>query len=102
MCIRDRVVRNNILDNGTRIDGRDLTTVRSIETETRLLPRAHGSSLFTRGETQGLVVTTLGSGDSEQIIDALHKEGRLNFMLHYNFPPYSVGECGRMAGPGRR
>ena len=100
--LESEVVRNNILDNGSRIDGRDLTTVRSIETETRLLPRAHGSSLFTRGETQGLVVTTLGSGDSEQIIDALHKEGRLNFMLHYNFPPYSVGECGRMSGPGRR
>jgi len=100
--LESEVVRNNILDNGTRIDGRDLTTVRQIETETRLLPRAHGSSLFTRGETQGLVVTTLGSGDSEQIIDALHKEGRLNFMLHYNFPPYSVGECGRMMGPGRR
>ena len=100
--LESEVVRSNILDNGTRIDGRDLTTVRQIETETRLLPRAHGSSLFTRGETQGLVVTTLGSGDSEQIIDALHKEGRLNFMLHYNFPPYSVGECGRMMGPGRR
>ena len=69
--LESEVVRNNILDNGTRIDGRDLTTVRSIETETRLLPRAHGSSLFTRGETQGLVVTTLGAGDSEQIIDAL-------------------------------
>ena len=100
--LESEVVRNNILDNGSRIDGRDLTTVRSIETETRLLPRAHGSSLFTRGETQGLVVTTLGSGDSEQIVDALDKEGRLNFMLHYNFPPYSVGECGRMSGPGRR
>ena len=100
--LESEVVRTNILDNGTRIDGRDLSTVRSIETETRLLPRAHGSSLFTRGETQSLVVTTLGAGDDEQIIDALHKEGRLNFMLHYNFPPYSVGECGRMAGPGRR
>ncbi len=100
--LESEVVRNNILDDGSRIDGRDLTTVRKIETETRLLPRAHGSALFTRGETQGLVVTTLGSGDSEQIIDALHKEGRLNFMLHYNFPPYSVGECGRMMGPGRR
>ncbi len=100
--LESEVVRNNILDDGSRIDGRDLTTVRQIETETRLLPRAHGSALFTRGETQGLVVTTLGSGDSEQIIDALHKEGRLNFMLHYNFPPYSVGECGRMMGPGRR
>ncbi|MDC3081338.1 polyribonucleotide nucleotidyltransferase [Paracoccaceae bacterium] len=100
--LESEVVRNSILDDGSRIDGRDLTTVRQIETETRLLPRAHGSALFTRGETQGLVVTTLGSGDSEQIIDALHKEGRLNFMLHYNFPPYSVGECGRMMGPGRR
>jgi polyribonucleotide nucleotidyltransferase len=100
--LESEVVRNNILDNGTRIDGRDLTTVRQIATETRLLPRAHGSSLFTRGETQGLVVTTLGSGDSEQIIDALHKDGRINFMLHYNFPPYSVGETGRMMGPGRR
>ena len=100
--LESEVVRNNILDDGLRIDGRDLTTVRQIETETRLLPRAHGSALFTRGETQGLVVTTLGSGDSEQIVDALHKEGRLNFMLHYNFPPYSVGECGRMMGPGRR
>ncbi|MDC3067668.1 polyribonucleotide nucleotidyltransferase [Paracoccaceae bacterium] len=96
------IVRNNILDNGSRIDGRELTKVRSIECETRILPRTHGSSLFTRGETQGLVVTTLGSGDDEQIIDSLHKDGRLNFMLHYNFPPYSVGECGRMAGPGRR
>ena len=100
--LESEVVRNNILDDGLRIDGRDLTTVRQIETETRLLPRAHGSALFTRGETQGLVVTTLGSGDSEQIVDALHKESRLNFMLHYNFPPYSVGECGRMMGPGRR
>jgi polyribonucleotide nucleotidyltransferase len=100
--LESEVVRNNILDDGLRIDGRDLSTVRQIETETRLLPRAHGSALFTRGETQGLVVTTLGSGDSEQIVDALHKEGRLNFMLHYNFPPYSVGECGRMMGPGRR
>ena len=100
--LESEVVRNNILNDGLRIDGRDLTTVRQIETETRLLPRAHGSALFTRGETQGLVVTTLGSGDSEQIVDALHKEGRLNFMLHYNFPPYSVGECGRMMGPGRR
>ncbi len=100
--LESEVVRNNILDDGLRIDGRDLTTVRQIETETRLLPRAHGSALFTRGETQGLIVTTLGSGDSEQIVDALHKEGRLNFMLHYNFPPYSVGECGRMMGPGRR
>ncbi len=100
--LESEIVRNNILKNGKRIDGRDLSTVRPIICETRLLPRTHGSSLFTRGETQGLVVTTLGAGDDEQIIDALDKEGRLNFMLHYNFPPYSVGECGRMMGPGRR
>ena len=100
--LESEIVRNNILKNGKRIDGRDLSTVRPINCETRLLPRTHGSSLFTRGETQGLVVTTLGAGDDEQIIDALDKEGRLNFMLHYNFPPYSVGECGRMMGPGRR
>jgi polyribonucleotide nucleotidyltransferase len=96
------IVRNNILKNGKRIDGRDLSTVRPIVCETRMLPRTHGSSLFTRGETQGLVLTTLGSGDDEQMIDSLDKSGRVNFMLHYNFPPYSVGECGRMMGPGRR
>ncbi len=96
------VVRGDILKTGKRIDGRDLTTVRPIASETSILPRTHGSALFTRGETQGLVVTTLGTGDDEQIIDALHGTSRSNFLLHYNFPPYSVGECGRNAGPGRR
>ena len=100
--IESDVVRNDILKNSKRIDGRDLETVRQIVSETGLLPRTHGSSLFTRGETQALVVTTLGTGDDEQIIDALHGTNRSNFLLHYNFPNYSVGECGRNAGPGRR
>ena len=104
-CIKQleaAVVRGDIIKTGKRIDGRDLTTVRPIVSETSLLPRTHGSALFTRGETQGLVVTTLGTGDDEQIIDALHGSSRSNFLLHYNFPPYSVGECGRNMGPGRR
>jgi len=96
------VVRGNILKTGVRIDGRDTKTVRPIEIEVGVLPRAHGSALFTRGETQALVVTTLGTGQDEQIIDALAGEYRENFMLHYNFPPYSVGEAGRMGSPGRR
>ena len=96
------VVRWDILDHGRRIDGRDLVTVRPIVSEVGVLPRTHGSSLFTRGETQALVVTTLGTGDDEQIIDALHGTCRSNFLLHYNFPPYSVGETGRMGSPGRR
>ncbi|MGI4941458.1 MAG: polyribonucleotide nucleotidyltransferase [Janthinobacterium lividum] len=96
------VVRNAILDTGTRIDGRDTKTVRQIVAEVGVLPRAHGSSLFTRGETQALCVATLGTGQDEQIIDALEGERRENFMLHYNFPPYSVGEAGRMGSPGRR
>ena len=96
------IVRGSILDTGIRIDGRDTKTVRSIESEVGILPRAHGSALFTRGETQALVVTTLGTGQDEQIIDALEGEYRENFMLHYNFPPYSVGEAGRMGGAGRR
>ena len=100
--IESTVVRSNILKKGKRIDGRKLDKVRNIETETRFLPRTHGSSLFTRGETQAIVVTTLGTGDDEQIIDALHGEGRSKILLHYNFPPYSVGETGRAAGPGRR
>ena len=100
--IESDVVRSDILKNSKRIDGRDLETVRQIVSETGLLPRTHGSSLFTRGETQALVVTTLGTGDDEQIIDALHGTNRSNFLLHYNFPNYSVGECGRNAGPGRR
>jgi len=96
------VVRGNILKTGVRIDGRDTKTVRPIEVEVGVLPRAHGSALFTRGETQALVVATLGTGQDEQIIDALAGEYRENFMLHYNFPPYSVGEAGRMGSPGRR
>ncbi|HVL19859.1 MAG TPA: polyribonucleotide nucleotidyltransferase [Amaricoccus sp.] len=96
------VVRWDILDHGRRIDGRDLVTVRPIVAEVGVLPRTHGSSLFTRGETQALVVTTLGTGDDEQMIDALHGTYRSNFLLHYNFPPYSVGETGRMGSPGRR
>ena len=96
------VVRNAILDTGKRIDGRDTKTVRPIVAEVGILPRAHGSSLFTRGETQALVVATLGTGQDEQIIDALEGEYREHFMLHYNFPPYSVGEVRRMGSPGRR
>ena len=100
--LESEVVRGDVLKTKKRIDGRDLDTVRPIVSEVGLLPRTHGSALFTRGETQGLVVTTLGTGDDEQIIDALHGESRSNFLLHYNFPPYSVGEAGRMMGPGRR
>ncbi|WP_424928637.1 polyribonucleotide nucleotidyltransferase [Amaricoccus tamworthensis] len=100
--LESSVVRGDILAHGRRIDGRDLTTVRPIVAEVGILPRTHGSSLFTRGETQALVVSTLGTGDDEQMIDALQGTTRSNFMLHYNFPPYSVGEAGRMAGPGRR
>ena len=96
------VVRLAILDTGKRIDGRDTKTVRPIVAEVGILPRAHGSSLFTRGETQALVVATLGTGQDEQIIDALEGEYRENFMLHYNVPPYSVGEVRRMGSPGRR
>ena len=96
------VVRNAILDTGIRIDGRDTKTVRPIVAEVGILPRAHGSSLFTRGETQAFCVATLGTGSDEQIIDALEGEYREHFMLHYNFPPYSVGEAGRMGSPGRR
>jgi polyribonucleotide nucleotidyltransferase len=96
------IVRGNILKTGRRIDGRDGKTVRPITAQVGVLPRAHGSALFTRGETQALVVATLGTGEDEQIIDALEGEYRENFMLHYNFPPYSVGEVGRMGSPGRR
>jgi polyribonucleotide nucleotidyltransferase len=96
------IVRNAILDTGMRIDGRDTKTVRPIVAEVGVLPRAHGSALFTRGETQALCVATLGTGQDEQIIDALDREYREHFMLHYNFPPYSVGEAGRMGSPGRR
>ena len=96
------IVRGAILETGVRIDGRDTRTVRPIVSEVGILPRAHGSALFTRGETQALVVATLGTGQDEQVIDALAGEFRENFMLHYNFPPYSVGEAGRMGSPGRR
>ena len=96
------VVRNAILDTGIRIDGRDTRTVRPIIAEVGILPRAHGSALFTRGETQAFCVATLGTGQDEQVVDALLGEYRENFMLHYNFPPYSVGEAGRMGSPGRR
>ena len=96
------ILRGDIINGGARIDGRDNKTVRAIDSEVGILPRTHGSSLFTRGETQALVVTTLGTGDDEQIIDALHGNSRSNFLLHYNFPPYSVGEVGRVGSPGRR
>ncbi|MGR3836795.1 MAG: polyribonucleotide nucleotidyltransferase [Cognatishimia sp.] len=96
------ILRGDVVKTGKRIDGRDTTTVRAIESQVGFLPRTHGSALFTRGETQGLVVTTLGTGDDEQIIDALHGNFRSNFLLHYNFPPYSVGEAGRVGPPGRR
>ena len=96
------VVRSAILKTGMRIDGRDTKTVRPIVAEVGLLPRTHGSALFTRGETQALAVTTLGTGQDEQIIDSLEGESRSRFMLHYNFPPYSVGEAGRVGSPGRR
>ncbi|MDO5620920.1 MAG: polyribonucleotide nucleotidyltransferase [Paracoccus sp. (in: a-proteobacteria)] len=96
------ILRGDIISGGARIDGRDTRTVRAIDSEVGVLPRTHGSSLFTRGETQALVVTTLGTGDDEQIIDALHGNSRSNFLLHYNFPPYSVGEVGRVGSPGRR
>ncbi len=96
------ILRGDVVKTGKRIDGRGTSDVREIICETGMLPRTHGSALFTRGETQGLVVTTLGTGDDEQIIDALHGNSRSNFLLHYNFPPYSVGEAGRVGPPGRR
>ncbi len=96
------IVRGGILKTGQRIDGRDTKTVRDITAEVGILPRAHGSALFTRGETQALVVTTLGTGQDEQIIDALEGEYRESFLLHYNFPPYSVGEASFLRSPGRR
>src|SRR5262249_50319588 len=99
--LESEIVRFDILDTGERIDGRDTKTVRPITAEVGVLPRAHGSALFTRGETQALAVATLGTGQDEQIIDALEGEYRSNFMLHYNFPPYSTGEAGRMGSPGR-
>jgi polyribonucleotide nucleotidyltransferase len=100
--LQGKVVRWNVLDTGLRIDGRDLSTVRPIMSEVGVLPRTHGSAIFTRGETQALVVATLGTGDDEQYIDSLEGTYKQNFLLHYNFPPYSVGEAGRMGSPGRR
>ena len=100
--LESSVLRGSVVKDKKRIDGRALDQVRLIVSETGLLPRTHGSALFTRGETQALVVTTLGTGDDEQIIDALHGNFRSNFLLHYNFPPYSVGEVGRVGSPGRR
>ncbi|MEC9367413.1 MAG: polyribonucleotide nucleotidyltransferase, partial [Pseudomonadota bacterium] len=96
------VVRGSILKTGRRIDGRDLKTVRPIVAEVGILPRTHGSALFTRGETQALVVTTLGTGEDEQYVDALEGTYKETFLLHYNFPPYSVGETGRVGFTGRR
>lgn len=96
------ILRGDVVKTGKRIDGRALDTVRPIVCETGILPRTHGSALFTRGETQGLVVTTLGTGDDEQMVDALNGTYKSNFLLHYNFPPYSVGEAGRVGPPGRR
>jgi polyribonucleotide nucleotidyltransferase len=100
--LEKRIVRKQILSSGQRIDGRDTRTVRPISAEVGVVPMAHGSALFTRGETQALVVTTLGTGQDEQIIDALEGEYREHFMLHYNFPPYSVGEASFLRSPGRR
>ena len=100
--LQAKIVRWNILDTGARIDGRDLKTVRRIESEVGILPRTHGSALFTRGETQAIVVATLGTGEDEQYIDSLTGTYKETFLLHYNFPPYSVGETGRMGSPGRR
>src|SRR6266581_2359202 len=100
--LESKIVRWNILDTGRRIDGRDLKTVRPIVAEVGVLPRAHGSALFTRGETQALVIATLGTGEDEQYIDALQGTYKETFLLHYNFPPFSVGETGRLGAPGRR
>ena len=100
--LQAKIVRWNILDTGIRIDGRDVKTVRPIVSEVGILPRTHGSALFTRGETQALVVATLGTGEDEQFIDSLEGTYKENFLLHYNFPPFSVGETGRMGSPGRR
>ncbi len=97
-----RVMREGVLNTGRRIDGRDTKTVRPISCQVDVLPMAHGSALFTRGETQALVVTTLGTGDDAQVVDGLLDEYKEDFMLNYNFPPFSVGECGRLGSPGRR
>ena len=101
-AIMHKVVREKVLTTGHRIDGRDTKTVRPIQCEVDVLPMAHGSAIFTRGETQALVVTTLGTGDDAQVVDGLMDEYKEDFMLNYNFPPFSVGECGRIGSPGRR
>ncbi len=101
-ALEKNIVRSRILDGEPRIDGRDTTTVRPISVRVGLLPRTHGSALFTRGETQAIVVTTLGTGRDAQIVDALEGERKDQFMLHYNFPPYCVGETGFVGGPKRR
>jgi len=100
--VQAKIVRWAILDDGERIDGRDVKTVRPIVSEVGVLPRTHGSALFTRGETQALVVATLGTGEDEQFIDELEGTRKERFLLHYNFPPFSVGETGRVGSPGRR
>ncbi|RFB05201.1 polyribonucleotide nucleotidyltransferase [Parvularcula marina] len=100
--IESDIVRNDIIETGNRIDGRDTKTVRPIVSEVGILPRTHGSALFTRGETQAIVVSTLGTADDEQFIDALEGTYKAKFLLHYNFPPFSVGETGRVGSPGRR
>ena len=100
--VEAKIVRSRILGGEPRIDGRDTRTVRPIAIRSSVLPRTHGSALFTRGETQALVVATLGTGRDEQIIDSLAGEYRERFMLHYNFPPYATGECGRVGTPKRR
>ncbi len=100
--LEQEVVRGDIIKTEKRIDGRDLVTVRPIRSEVHVLPRAHGSALFTRGETQAIVVATLGTGEDEQFVDALEGTRKERFLLHYNFPPFSVGETGRMGSPGRR
>ena len=100
--IMHKTMREKVLSTGKRIDGRDTKTVRPIECQVDVLPTTHGSALFTRGETQAMVVTTLGTDDDAQIVDGLMAEYRQDFMLYYNFPPFSVGECGRLGTPGRR
>ena len=100
--LESKIVRSQILDGEPRIDGRDTRTVRPITIRVGVLPRTHGSALFTRGETQALVIATLGTGRDEQIIDALQGEYKERFMLHYNMPPYATGETGRIGPPKRR
>ncbi|WP_273722548.1 polyribonucleotide nucleotidyltransferase [Bartonella sp. AU18XJBT] len=100
--LQAKIVRGNILDTQKRIDGRNLSTVRPIQSEVSILPRTHGSALFTRGETQAIVVATLGTGEDEQYVDSLTGMYKETFLLHYNFPPFSVGETGRLGSPGRR